>query len=141
MRDQYLKALDIFDSENTRFWTRVNLFTGMQLLVIAGLASNVDDLLKQRPIATALLGVAFLFSVFTVMVVARSRRISMGIYRTLLQLEEQNPEFILVKTYTKNTRSPMGSIAAYCVAMTLVLSVFWVVVCVMFLMATPPAVP
>jgi len=141
MRDQYLKAVDIFDSENTRFWTRVNLFTGMQLLVIAGLATNIDELLKQKAIAAVLLAVAFLFSLFTVMVVFRSRQISMGLYRTLLQLEEENPEFVLVKTYTSHTRSPMGSIAGYCVAMTLCLSVFWIAIWVMFLMATSSAKP
>lgn len=30
MRGQYLKAIEVFDSENSRFWTRFNLFTGLQ---------------------------------------------------------------------------------------------------------------
>jgi hypothetical protein len=135
MREQYLKAIDIFDSENSRFWTRFNLFTGMQLVVVAGVAANLKELLDYLPIAILLLAMAFAFSLFTVAIVYRSRQISLGIYQTLLALEQRDPDCDLVGTYMKHTRSPMGSIAKYCVFMAGLLSIFWVCLAVALLLS------
>lgn len=124
--EQYLKALDIFDSENSRFWTRFNIFTGLQLIVVAGFASNYDALTKHRFVACLLLVIAFIFSVFTILVVWRSRQISLGIFEVLKKIEKQHESFLLVTTYMEATKSPMGVIARYCVAMSVVLAAFWI---------------
>lgn len=133
MRDQYLKAVDVFDSENTRFWTRFNVFTGIQLIVVAGLAANVEGLKGSKPFASVLILCALAFSVFTIFIVWRSYQISLGIYRALLELEQKDESLILLKTYTKHSRAPMGAIARSCVVLSAFLAVFWVVIFCVFL--------
>ncbi len=128
LEEQYLKAHDIFDSENSRFWTRFNIFTGMQLLIIAALAANYEDLMHNPKLAYVLVSVVFIFSVFTIAVMFRSYQISMGIFRSILEIERKSDALVLVETYTRNCRSPMGAIARYCLLMSVVFSVFWVVV-------------
>ena len=126
LRDQYLKAHDLFDSENSRFWTRFNLFTGLQLIVVAGLASNYQDLVKLRLVAFLFVVAAFAFSVFTILVMWRSHQISMGIFKTICELEEKDDSLILLQTYLQHSKSPMGSISRYCVVMSSLLALFWI---------------
>jgi hypothetical protein len=127
LKDQYLKAYELFDLESTRFWTRFNLFTGLQLIVIAGISSNFQELLKYVNILALFIFIAFSFSIFTIFIMCRSRQISMGIFKTILELENYDDSFILMKIYIKKSKSPMGVIAKYCIIMSSLLAIFWLI--------------
>jgi hypothetical protein len=127
IKDQYLKAHDLFDSENSRFWTRFNLFTGLQLVMIAGFAANYSELVDAKSLGVLFSLTALAFSVFTVLVMWRSYQINMGVFRAIVELEQMDETLLLLKTYGKHSKSPMGAIARYCVVMSAVLGLFWVI--------------
>ncbi len=125
MKEQYLKALDLFDSENTRFWSRYNLFTGLQILIIAGFAANYKDLIKFKFIAILLVFAAIAFSCFTILVTWRSLQINRGIYKSILEIEKKDDSLMLLETYMRNCKSPLGTIVRYCVALSGFMLFFW----------------
>ena len=135
MKDQYLKAHDLFDAENSRFWIRFNLFTGMQLIIIAGIASNYDKLIKEKFVCILLVLIVLAFSIFTILVMWRSFQISMAVYKAIKDLEDGDSRFILLKTYSKHCRSKMGTIVRYCIAMSVVLSFFWFLLLIKIILA------
>ena len=132
MKEQYFKALDIFDSENSRFWTRFNLFTGLQLVLVAGIAANFVSLIQSPTIGYLILSAALTFSIFTIIVTVRSRQISLGIFAVILEIEQTDQSFVLMNKYIRHTKSPMGVIARYCVVMSMLLTVFWIAFLVIF---------
>lgn len=133
MLEQYLKAIDVFDSENTRCWSRFNLFTGFQLIVVAGLAANFDDLAEHRLVGSLLIIAALVFSIFSTLVMWLSTQIHMGMFRAILELEGMDDSLILLGTYKKHTHFPVNTIAKCCVLMSGFLCVFWVALLIAFL--------
>ena len=125
MKDQYLEAIKIYDSEHTRFWTRFHLFVGFQFIIIAGFASGFDKIKAVPLIGILFISIGFLFSLFNVFVVRRSYLISIGIAKTIAIFEDKNEDFILLKTYSTHTKSPLGGIVVICLIMSAVLSIFW----------------
>jgi hypothetical protein len=135
MKDQYIKAFDIFDADNNRFWTRFNISSGLQLIMVAGLASNYEALNNHKIIGCLIILVAFAFSVFTALVMRRSYQISMGMFKAIQELENIDQSLVLLKTYIKNSRSPMGVMCYYCLIMSLVLTLFWLLFLIIFIIS------
>jgi len=133
MKDQYLKAHDILDSENTRFWIRFNIFTGLQFIVFAGLAANYEELSNQKVIGCLIIFAALVFSAFTILIILRSLQVTMGMYKAIQELENNDQSFILLKTYKKYSKSPLGCIAQSCLVMSSLLTVFWIVFLILFI--------
>ena len=125
LKNQYLKALDLYDSENTRFWTRFNVFSGLQLVVIAGIASSFPEFLQHKHIAILMISTALIFSIFTVIVMWRSKQIGHGIVKAICDLEGKDNSCIVLSTYMRATKSPMGIINGYCVLVSIFLTLFW----------------
>ncbi len=128
MKDQYLKALEIFDADNTRFWTRFNVSIGLQLIMAVGLASNYKALIGNIFFGCLTILVALAFSIFTVLVMWRSLQINIGMFNALQDLEDKDQSLILLKTYSKHSQSPNGIMARYCLGMSSLLTLFWFVI-------------
>ncbi len=127
MKDQYLKAHDLFDSENNRFWTRFNIFTGLQLAIMAAFVSNYSSLSEFKFMSILSILTAMFFSIFTMLVTHRSFQVNVGMSKAIEHLEENDETLILLKTYLKNCKAPLGGIVRYCFMISVILFVFWVI--------------
>lgn len=127
VHDQYLKAHDLYDAEHNRFWTRFNLFTGLQLLVIAGFASNYNDLARNKLPAMMFLAIGLGLAIFTILVTWRSSQMCMAMLEGIKAFENDDNSLILFKSYLKYSHVPVGTIARYCFAMSGVLALFWLI--------------
>ena len=126
LKDQYLKMHDLFDAEHSRLWIRFNLFTGIQMILIAGFASNYHELIKDIVLCIILLTAGFVFSIFTILVTMRSNQINMGMLQTIQELEEIDENLILLKIFNKYIDFNIGSITQYCIVMSTVFSLLWI---------------
>jgi len=125
--DQYLKAIDMFDSENTRFWTRFNLFIGFQFILIAGFVSGYDKIKDIPKIGILLIIAGITFSIFNFLVVRRSLFILHAIAQLIDALEKNNDDFVLLKYYKIYSKNELGGILKLCIGVSLILILFWIV--------------
>ena len=125
--DQYLKSIDIFDSENTRFWTRFNLFTGFQFLLIAGFASGLDKLRNSPGIGILLIFVGLSCAIFNFLVVRRSLFTLRAITKVIDYFESKDENLVLLKKYKEYSKNELGGILKLCLSISLLLILFWIV--------------
>lgn len=131
-REQYLKAFDIFDSECTRFWSRFNIFMGLQVVVAAGFASHLDEFVKEKAIAVSYLGLAICFSIFTCIIMHSSWRAFDAICQLINRFEEREASFVLFKTFAESGKYKLGRNALYTFLMCLLFLAFWLSLAVLF---------
>ncbi len=70
---------------------------------------------------------AMFFSIFTMLVTHRSFQVNVGMSKAIEHLEENDETLILLKTYLKNCKAPLGGIVRYCFMISVILFVFWVI--------------
>ena len=133
LQAQYLKAMDLLDAEITRFWTRFNIATGVQLLLIAAIAASTDKLVAQPVIAVVITVIGLVFSIATILIVWFSWDIVEAMRGTLEDIEDRSHSLILLRTYQRRLGRRMGRIMVTCTGMAGALIVCWIVVAVAML--------
>jgi hypothetical protein len=124
-KDQYLKALDVFDSEINRFWTRFNVALSIQLLLFAAIAYKIDVIQSYPFMAGVVTIVGFVFSVFTTVIVYLSRAIAWDMYYMVRDFETETEPFRVVEYYARHGGNRVGHTLIACSVVSLLTNVCW----------------
>jgi len=126
IQKQYELLIGIFQAETGRFWTRFNIFTGIQLLALLGILSNLNVLSANSSILRHLILLFALVSTLFVAICIRGIMSSRMLLSMIGKLELESQYLVkLVKLAEEHDRLPqyVNFILAFVIA--LLLSVTW----------------
>lgn len=129
LKDQYLALLQIYDNEQSRFWTRFNIFIGFQTALIIGILSANKFLFSNPFILEKVVFIGLILSLLGILVNVRSISINNEILKTLFVLEKlSNGELIVLKTYRTISNIPLYINGIITLVIDIIILMFWFVI-------------
>ncbi len=124
---RYLEVyIATLNSELDRFWSRFNLFAGIQVVAVVGLLLAFDQVQIHPHTARAANMLLFLWSLTGAVIIWRSAEIQQRLATAIVAAETALPDDVsLFREALKATQAPQMFILRACFSFSLVCSMFW----------------
>ena len=101
LQKQYKILVDVYQNETGRFWTRFNIFVGIQFVGLLGILSNLKILAANVVVFRSLMIFCGLLSALVVLIVVRGIMSSRMLIRMIAHLENQSQELMPLVALTR----------------------------------------
>ena len=130
---QYSLIMQLYDSEVSRFYTRQNLYIGIQLVIFAAILAGVDKIICYPFLLRFALIVLVFVSLMTALIGLRGLTTQKLIYKIINEIEDRNRARLdIILLAKKHSKAPLTLIFILSIILSWGLFTIWLILIAWF---------
>jgi hypothetical protein len=128
MSEEIKLLIDFLDSEMSRFWTRFNIFAGIQIAAAIGMIQYGKLSRKKKIFTRGALLLMVSISLIGALAIYRGHDLQRALVDRIQALEEKSASQPVVRPVLDDTMLPHNLVTCLCVVFAVICLIYWIVV-------------